>query len=66
MCDICQGLLWVCENHPLAPWDDSMDLGCECGAGMPCVCNNAGAPPPTAKLIYGSDPSLKENDMGEN
>jgi hypothetical protein len=27
----------VCENHPDKPWDT--DLGCVCGAGMPCNCN---------------------------
>jgi hypothetical protein len=28
---------WVCENHPDKPWDDEM--GCTCGAGLPCECN---------------------------
>jgi hypothetical protein len=36
-CPICQGTLWVCENHPDKAWD--MPDGCECGAGMPCRCN---------------------------
>jgi hypothetical protein len=27
----------VCENHPYTPWDK--DIGCVCGAGMPCRCN---------------------------
>jgi hypothetical protein len=39
-CRICFGLGWVCENHPDMVWDK--DLGCECGAGMPCECNAAG------------------------
>jgi hypothetical protein len=29
----------VCENHPDKPWD--AELGCMCGAGMPCSCNKA-------------------------
>ena len=66
MCDICKGLLWVCESHPLAPWDDSMDGGCECGPGMPCICNKAGAPPPGSVLVCGRDISLSENNMVEN
>ena len=41
-CLICLGLGWVCENHPDKVWDK--DLGCECGAGMPCQCNGAGVP----------------------
>jgi hypothetical protein len=36
-CPICYGLGWVCENHPDKVWD--RELGCECGAGMPCECN---------------------------
>lgn len=36
-CKICDGLLWVCENHPDEPWDK--EAGCMCGAGMPCECN---------------------------
>lgn len=38
-CPRCQGLSWVCENHPEKAWDAM--LGCECGAGMPCPnCND--------------------------
>jgi hypothetical protein len=41
-CLICLGLGWVCENHPDKAWDKNS--GCECGAGMPCQCNDdAGA-----------------------
>ena len=40
MCPTCFGTGWVCENHPSLPWDD--DLGCTCGAGVPCECNKAG------------------------
>ena len=38
-CPICLGIGWVCENHPDRAWDDEM--GCTCGAGMPCACNSA-------------------------
>lgn len=34
-CANCDGSGWVCENHPECPWPEV----CECGAGMPCVCN---------------------------
>jgi hypothetical protein len=34
-CPICFGIGWVCENHP-----GNKELGCECGAGMPCKCND--------------------------
>lgn len=37
-CTICEGLGWVCENHPNKPWTER-DGGCQCGAGMPCECN---------------------------
>jgi hypothetical protein len=33
-CPICSGLGWVCENHPDRVWSE--ELGCQCGAGMPC------------------------------
>jgi hypothetical protein len=36
-CPICRGIGWVCENHPEKPWD--LELGCVCGAGAPCKCN---------------------------
>jgi hypothetical protein len=35
-CPVCQGIGWVCENHPDKPWDG--EKGCICGAGMPCIC----------------------------
>ncbi len=37
-CQICFGLGWVCENHPFQPWNEN---GCQCGAGMPCECQQA-------------------------
>jgi hypothetical protein len=52
-CLICFGIGWVCENHPNLAWHQ--DLGCVCGAGMPCECNRAGEPgveePDTSQLI---------------
>ena len=36
-CPICFGIGWVCENHPKHVWSE--ELGCQCGAGMPCECN---------------------------
>jgi hypothetical protein len=36
------GIGWVCENHPDRAWD--RELGCECGAGIPCKCNDADEP----------------------
>lgn len=50
-CEICKGVLWVCESHPDSPCDDSEDGGCECGPGMPCVCNPTGALPDSAVVI---------------
>jgi hypothetical protein len=47
-CPICFGLGGVCENHPDRAWDE--ELGCQCGAGMPCECNRVD-PPDTSQLI---------------
>ena len=56
-CPICFGIGWVCENHPDKPWDK--ELGCECGAGVPCECNRAGEPgvdePDISQVIVGED-----------
>ena len=56
-CPICFGVGWVCENHPGKPWDQ--ELGCECGAGVPCECNSAGEPgidePDTSQVIVEDD-----------
>lgn len=41
-CPICFGIGWVCENHPDKPWNK--EIGCECGAGVPCNCNGGGKP----------------------
>jgi hypothetical protein len=39
-CPKCLGIGWVCEEHPDKAWHD--ELGCMCGAGMPCACNRDG------------------------
>lgn len=37
ICNLCNGVGWVCVDHPDTPWDE----GCsKCEAeGMKCVCN---------------------------
>jgi hypothetical protein len=47
-CSICYGIGWVCENHPDKAFDD--ELGCICGEGMPCECNDS-TPPDTSQVI---------------
>jgi len=37
-CPICFGVGWVCGNHPDRALD--AELGCQCGAGIPCRCND--------------------------
>ena len=49
-CPICNGGLWVCENHPDKAWDTQG--GCECGAGMPCKCNPDGQMPPGSIVLF--------------
>lgn len=49
-CPICDGFMWVCENHADKVWDTSAG-GCECGAGMPCKCNPDGAIGPSMDEI---------------
>lgn len=41
-CPVCFGIGWVCENHPNRAWHE--ELGCMCGAGMPCECNRMAEP----------------------
>jgi hypothetical protein len=48
-CPICFGIGWVCENHPNRAWSE--DLGCQCGAGMPCECNRENDVPDTSQII---------------
>jgi hypothetical protein len=38
-CKVCLGIGSVCENYPHRAW--AVDLGCRCGAGMPCECVRA-------------------------
>lgn len=38
-CPICQGIGFVCENHPDRAW--SQEFGCQCGAGELCACNRS-------------------------
>jgi hypothetical protein len=47
-CPTCRGVGWVCENHPHKPYDD--ELGCACGEGIPCECNDS-TPPDTSQVI---------------
>ena len=47
-CSICFGIGWVCENHPSRAWSET--LGCMCGAGMPCRCNDV-EQPDTSEVI---------------
>lgn len=44
LCANCDGFGWVCENHPEVPWEGIAGYGCDCGAGMPCSCNDADPP----------------------
>jgi len=46
-CGTCFDVGWVCENHPLSPWDATAPRGCTCSAGMPCrECNPSDADHP--------------------
>ncbi len=56
VCAVCKGLLWVCENHPMRPWDEK--LGCVCGAGRPCECNGLALPMPGFVSVLGSMPHM--------
>ena len=53
-CPICRGIGWVCENHPEKPWDP--ELGCVCGAGAPCKCNETdGVDEPDVSQVIGEE-----------
>jgi hypothetical protein len=56
-CPICFGIGWVCENHPDRAWDK--ELGCQCGAGMPCQCNG-GEELDSSRVI------IEESDTGRH
>jgi len=50
-CPTCKGYLWVCEDHPLAVWDEGCEIdGCG-GAGVACVCNPDSEMPPGFRAI---------------
>jgi hypothetical protein len=55
-CVICDNTGWVCENHRDRPWKGSSDRedACDCGAGTPCVCNDAPVPrkPPGMRTTF--------------
>jgi hypothetical protein len=53
-CPNCRGIGWVCENHPDKPWDD--EIGCTCGAGLPCECNT-GDEPDISRIIEDKKPT---------
>jgi hypothetical protein len=55
-CPICFGIGWVCENHPDVAWDEQ--LGCQCGAGMPCACDRMDEPD-TSHLIDVPPPTTR-------
>jgi hypothetical protein len=58
-CPTCFGLGWVCENHPKRAWTEEM--GCQCGAGMPCECNRAdGLHEPNVSTVFVEDPLKSE------
>ena len=55
-CTRCQDFLWVCEEHDDRAWDE--DVGCQCGAGMPCPDCNLSWPPkslPGSREIWTRD-----------
>jgi hypothetical protein len=56
MCDICEGMLWVCENHPYEKWDVDKG-GCQLcgGAGSPCECNPEAKMPPNIVVCCSVD-----------
>lgn len=60
-CPACFGLGWVCENHPDRAWDQ--ELGCQCGAGMPCECQRANGPeqPDVSAVLSESSPIKHEH-----
>jgi hypothetical protein len=51
--NICHGIGCVCENQPEQAWDK--EIGCDCGAGMPCKCNS-GEEPDISQVIEENPP----------
>jgi hypothetical protein len=58
-CPICFGIGWVCETHPNRAWDD--ELGCTCGAGQPCECNQTDGidEPDISQVLIDRKPTLQ-------
>jgi hypothetical protein len=57
-CKVCLGIGWVCENNPHRVWAE--DLGCQCGAGMPCEGVRAdGLEEPDVSQILDERPSVR-------
>ena len=55
-CTRCGGCLWVCEEHPLAAWDERCAVdGCDSGCGIPCVCNPEARIPPGFTVLASRD-----------
>ena len=53
-CPICRGIGSLYENHSEKPWDP--ELGCVCGAGAPCKCNETnGVDEPYVSQLIGED-----------
>ncbi len=47
----------MCESHPKRAWSD--EVGCQCGAGMPCECIRAnGLEEPDVSGIIRTDTAL--------
>jgi hypothetical protein len=52
----------VCENHLDKPWD--LDLGCICGAGVPCKCNETdGIDEPDVSQVIVEDPPRRHRGV---
>ena len=61
-CQICFGIGWVCENHPKRAW--SAELGCQCGAGMPCECQHAnGLEEPNTSGVIANNPRRHRREI---
>ena len=50
----------VCENHSDRAWHE--ELGCICGAGMPCKCNS-GEGPDVSKVLIDEKDKVKYNAL---
>jgi hypothetical protein len=51
ICAKCRGSGWLCDEHPLLPWEhDHCD-----GAGIACACNALAVAPPHADVFVDLD-----------